>query len=90
MRDRKEEETVVIATVENSIEAAIAEDALKDAGIPVMVRTFQDAAYDGLFVFQKGYGRVMVPAKYFDQATEIVRVALESERDEEDNDSADP
>ena len=95
-RDREDEgrsvggRSVVVATVETAIEAAIAEGALKEAGIPAMVRSFHDSAYNGLFTFHKGYGRVLVPSEYADRAAEIVRAALEESESVDEDGIADP
>ncbi len=42
------------------VEAQIAEAALQDAGIACVVENFTSDPYDGLWVLQRGYGRILV------------------------------
>ena len=46
--------------------------ALRQEGIPVLVRAFEETPYAGLFVPQKGWGRIMVPKEMADLAREII------------------
>ena len=52
---------VKIFVVENKFEADLLSQALQKEGVPVMVRTFSDTAYDGLYIPQKGWAAIMVP-----------------------------
>ena len=45
-----------IATLDNQVEAALLDAALTEQNIPHIVRTYHDAALDGLFQIQKGWG----------------------------------
>jgi hypothetical protein len=37
-----------------------------------MINSFLDTAYDGLYIPQKGWGRVMVPEEFCEKAERIV------------------
>jgi hypothetical protein len=52
---------VKILVVENTFEADLVSQALKEEGIPVMVRKFSDTAYDSLYIPQKGWASIMIP-----------------------------
>ncbi len=52
---------VKILVVENKFEADLVSQALKEEGIPVMVRKFSDTAYDSLYIPQKGWASIMIP-----------------------------
>ncbi|MFQ5842542.1 MAG: hypothetical protein ACE5I8_08905 [Thermodesulfobacteriota bacterium] len=52
---------VKIFVVENKFEADLVSQALQQEGIPVMLKTFSDTAYDGLYIPQKGWAAVMIP-----------------------------
>ena len=72
-REREAREVFVkIATVENKFEADVLTNTLKKECIPVMVRSFHDTAYDGIYIPQKGWGIILVPAEDKDKAEEII------------------
>ena len=56
------EEYTKIAAVDNQFEAQILEEVLKERGIPFLLKSYYDSAYDGLFQGQKGWGAVYAPA----------------------------
>ena len=58
--------------VENRFEGDRITQSLQGCGIPFMIKSFLDTAYDGLYVPQKGWGMVLVPAAYLDEAERIV------------------
>ena len=47
--------------VENRFEGDRVSQALREAGIPFLIKSFLDTAYDGLYIPQKGWGAVLVP-----------------------------
>ncbi|MEW6263739.1 MAG: DUF2007 domain-containing protein [Thermodesulfobacteriota bacterium] len=51
---------ITLTTIENRFEADLITAALTEEGIEFVLRTFEDRAYDGLFVTQKGFGRLLV------------------------------
>lgn len=50
--------------LENGIEAQLLESVLKERGIPYLMKCYHDAAYNGLFQTQKGWGAIYSPARY--------------------------
>ncbi len=65
-------------TLANRFEADLLTDALEREGIPVFVRSFEETAYDGLFVPQKGWGQILVPAEYVSRARAVIGPLLET------------
>ncbi len=68
---------VSIHTLSNRFEADVLLDALKKEGVPAFLRTFEETAYDGLFVCQRGWGWIMVPEDVSSRAREIIKPLLE-------------
>jgi hypothetical protein len=63
---------VRIATAGDRFEADVIKDALSTEGIPVLVRTFQDTSFDGLYVSQKGWAVIEVPETFLDRARFVI------------------
>jgi len=66
------EEFVPVKVAESAFEADRIRAVLEQEGFTVMVRTFEDTAYDGIFVAQKGWGYVEVPRNEQEGAEKIV------------------
>lgn len=66
-----------IHTLANRFEADLLLDALKQEGIPTFLRTFEETAYDGLFVCQRGWGWLMVPEELAARANKIIKPLIE-------------
>jgi len=80
LRNREDHENFVkIITVENQFESDVVSDALRKESIPLLVRTFQDTAYNGIYVAQKGWGVIMVPEEFKEKAKAIANAVLASE-----------
>ncbi len=58
--------------VENRFEGDRVSQALNEAGIPFLMKSFLDTAYNGLYIPQKGWGAVMVPENFEDEAERII------------------
>jgi hypothetical protein len=58
--------------VETRFEGDRVSQALEEAGIPFVIKSFLDTAYDGLYVPQKGWGAVLVPEESFEEGKRIV------------------
>ena len=78
---RKEEEArfheetktlVKVFTLKDRFEADVITRELEKEGIPVLIRSFRDTAYDGIFIPQKGWGEVRVPEKEQERAIGII------------------
>jgi len=63
---------VKAGTVENRFEGDRVSQALNEAEIPFLMKSFQDTAYNGLFIPQKGWGAVMVPEIFEEEAERII------------------
>ena len=61
-----------VGTVENRFEGDRISHALEEAGIPFLIKSFLDTAYDGLYIPQKGWGVVMVPKKNREEAERLI------------------
>jgi len=61
-----------LTTLENRFEADLITQALAEEGVVFVVRTYEDSAYDGLYVTQKGFGVVLVEEEDEDRAKVIV------------------
>ena len=53
---------VKVAVIENPIEAQLIASILKQDGIPHIIRSYHDTAYDGLFQSHMGWGEIQAPA----------------------------
>jgi hypothetical protein len=56
-----------IVVVDSEIEARILEGVLREHGIPHLIKSYHDSAYNGLYQAQKGWGHVAAPAEYKDE-----------------------
>lgn len=65
-------ETVLVYTFQNVIEESRIRTALEEQGIEVMVRSFEDSAYNGIFALQKGLGQISVFEKDTAKAKKII------------------
>jgi hypothetical protein len=67
-----EENFKKITVAENRFEADLISQTLQEEGIPCMIRSYHDTAYDGIFIPQKGWGGVLVPEKWAEKALAII------------------
>src|SRR4030043_39830 len=77
---------VKAGVVENRFEGDRVSQALKEAEIPFMMKSFHDTAYDGLYIPQKGWAVVMVPENLRAEAEklliEVKKIFQEEGKDE--------
>jgi hypothetical protein len=66
------EEFVPVKVAENAFEADRIRAVLEQEGFTVMVRSFHDTAYDGIYQAQKGWGYVEVPQDEKERAERII------------------
>ena len=66
------EDYLKIAVLENEIEAGLLESILEERGIPYLMRSYHDTAYDGLYQAQKGWGYIGAPESYKNEVIEIL------------------
>lgn len=55
---------VKAAVLENQFEAELVAAILRERGVPHLIKSYYDIAYDGLFQLQRGWGAVFAPAGY--------------------------
>ncbi|UCG11879.1 MAG: hypothetical protein JSU72_15365 [Deltaproteobacteria bacterium] len=63
---------VSVYTIANRFEGDLLMDALKRENVPAILRTFEETAYDGLFVPQRGWGQILVPEENAPEAHEAL------------------
>ena len=76
--------------VENRFEGDRVSQALNEAGIPFLMKSFLDTAYDGLYIPQKGWGAVMVPENFEEEAGKVIFEVKKSFRKEGEDETEQP
>ena len=66
------EEFVKIAVLENDFEAQVLDSILAERGIPHLMRSYHDTAYNGLYQVLKGWGHVSAPVSCREEIMEIL------------------
>jgi hypothetical protein len=72
--------------VETRFEGDRVSKALEEAGIPYLIKSFMDTAYNGLYIPQKGWGAVLVPEESSEEGRRIiseVKNTFDKETDDE-------
>ena len=72
MQQNREPQFIKIIILENAIEAQLIGSILDQRHIPHRVRSYHDTAYDGLFQFQKGWGKLYAPQSYRQEILALV------------------
>jgi len=65
------EQFAKVLVLRNEVEAQLIDQALTEQGIPHLIRSYHDSAYDGLFQTQKGWGHVEAPPECKDEIRAI-------------------
>jgi putative ATPase len=76
---KKGENLISIYTPDNIVELTRIKSILDEHNIPVMVQSFNDSAYDGIYTLQKGMAKIWVYEKDAQYAKEIVKDCLRLE-----------
>ncbi len=66
--------TEKILDLDNEFEARLIDGLLNERGIPHLIRSFHDSAYDGLWQVHSGWGRLDAPEEYRE---EIIKIYIE-------------
>jgi hypothetical protein len=66
------ESLVSISVLENDVEASVLDAALEEAGIPHLMKSYHDSAYDGIYQSQHGWGEVLGPQSQANRILEIL------------------
>ena len=86
MQQNREPQFIKIIILENAIEAQLIGSILDQRNIPHRVRSYHDTAYDGLFQFQKGWGKLYAPQSYQPEILAVVQdVRSKYESGQEEN-----
>jgi hypothetical protein len=64
---------VKILVFNNEIEAKLLEEILTERGIPHMIRSYHDSAYDGLWQTQSAWGHLEAPEENLEEILIIYR-----------------
>jgi len=64
---------VEIAVLDSVIHAQMLEDMLDQRGIPHVIISYHDSAYNGVFQVSQGWGHVEAPDKYRDEIVIILQ-----------------
>lgn len=70
---------VNILTLNNAIEANLLDGLLNEKGIPHVIRSHHDSAYDGLWQMQSGWGQLDAPEEYREEILLIYNEMSESD-----------
>ncbi len=88
-RNTEDQEVFVKVTIaDDQFEADVIRDALEKEAIPVLVRSFSDTSFDGIFIPQKGWGSILVPEEFRRKANDIIE-AIQKKPDDTGNDTGD-
>ncbi len=68
---------VKILIFRNEIEAMLLNEILTDKGIPHLIRSYHDSAYDGLWQSQSGWGHIEAPEESKEEIIEIYNTMSE-------------
>lgn len=71
-RTEDHEVFVKVYTADDQFEADVIKDALEKEAVPVLIRSFSDTSFNGIFIPQKGWGIVLVPEQFRDKAKEVI------------------
>jgi hypothetical protein len=61
-----------VTLLDNEFEAQLLDSVLTERGVPHLIRSYHDTAFDGLFQVQKGWGQVNAPPAYHKEILEII------------------
>lgn len=63
---------IKVDILESEIEAQLLDSILNERGIPHLIQSYQDTAYNGLFQAQKGWGHVSCPSYWSEEIVTIL------------------
>jgi hypothetical protein len=77
------DEFTAIHTLDNRFESDVLLDALEQEEIPAILRSFEETAYTGLFVPQRGWGRILVPRRFVSKARAVIYPLINKQKSED-------
>jgi len=81
---------VKAGAIENRFEGDRISQVLHEAGIPFLIKSFLDTAYDGLYIPQKGWGIVMVSEQNKEEAERLISEIKKTFKEEEGDETGQP
>jgi len=74
MKEKHEVERFdTIVSIQNEFQGQILDGILKESGIPHIIRTYHDSAYDGAFQLSHGWGCVEAPAQFKEEILSLLK-----------------
>jgi len=70
---KKMDRLKTIAVLDNAVEAHVLEAILNAQGVPHVMKSYHDSAYDGLFQAPRGWGHVEAPEKHEPEVLDILK-----------------
>lgn len=67
-----------VLVLNNEVEANLMHSILEERNIPHTLRSYHDAAYDGIFQTQKGWGHIEADMRYYKEIFEIYKDIVEN------------
>ena len=61
-----------IAVLDSEVQAELVDSVLEERGIPHLMRSYHDSAYDGIFQTHAGWGHVEAPAANRDEILAVI------------------
>ncbi|MFM1943239.1 MAG: hypothetical protein RI897_2221 [Verrucomicrobiota bacterium] len=68
---------VKVAVLDTEVQAELVGAVLRDQGIPHILRTYRDSAYDGLFQGMRGWGHVEAAERDREAVLQVIRDMVE-------------
>lgn len=72
MSEKSDEKFVKIVVIETEILAQLLDSVLRDRGIPHVMRSYHDTAYDGVYQSFRGWGHVEAPERFEEEIKTIL------------------
>ena len=72
-----------VAVLDNDVEAALLGSQLDRLGVPHLIQSYHDSAYDGIFQMQRGWGCVTAPASCHEQVLAVLSELRQASEDED-------
>ena|SRR6185369_1894602 len=67
-----EERLERVGVLDNEVQAGLVDAILVDRGVPHIMQTYHDSAYDGIFQTQKGWGVILAPLAFREQILTVL------------------
>jgi len=61
-----------IAVLDSEVQAELVDSVLEERGIPHLMQSYHDSAYDGVFQTHAGWGHVEAPVTFRDEVLAVI------------------